>query len=114
MSAVNALAPDTARASRYSAKTYAAFRVSDGRTDRLRLNAPASLTAAVGDAQLLCLHKETLLIRETDEETGAVKLHLYAIKRRSAPDYVHEGFVTRRVQRLYAEKLCEIDGAVLR
>jgi hypothetical protein len=29
------------------------------------------------------------------------------------PDYVREGFETRRVQRLYAEPVCSIDGEIL-
>lgn len=100
----------------YATRTFAAFRVTESnRTYPVTLHTtPGSLEAALNEAltrTLLC-HKETLILRETDED-GAVSLHLYAIKRRSRPDYVHENHVTRAVHRLYAEKLAVVDGAVL-
>lgn len=56
-------------------------------------------------------HKDHLLIRETG--SNGVLLHLFAIKRRASPRYVHENHVTRRVHPLYAAPVCSIDGAAL-
>ena len=100
-------------ATRFALASYAAFKVSDlGRTYPVQMHCePESLRDALNAAVVNCAHKETLLIRETDE--AGVRLHLYAIKRRSAPDYVRTGHEVERVHRLYAEAICVIDGAVL-
>ena len=101
-----------ARPRPYVAKTYAAFRLSNGRTDRLTVEDAASLQAAVKAAQGLCLHKEQLMIREKDEETGAVTLHLFQI-RQGKRTWRRDGFETVPFFPLYADKVCTIDAAVL-
>lgn len=78
-------------------------------------DAPGTLTEAINAALSVSVfyHKETLLIRETVIETGAVTLHLYTIKRESKPTYVWEGHEQRRIHRHYAVPLCVVDGGVL-
>jgi hypothetical protein len=61
-------------------------------------------------AKCLLLHKDHLAIRETDERGS--RTHLFAIKRRAAPDYVSQGHVWKAVHRLYAAPVCVIDGAL--
>jgi hypothetical protein len=108
-----------ARATRYSGKTFAAFRVAHD-TDRTYPMPFAGEPATIDQARDLALtgpkliaHKDCLLIRETDDASGKSTLHLFAIKKKSTPDYVRDGFTTRAVHRLYAEKICEIDGSAL-
>jgi hypothetical protein len=108
-----------ARATRYTGKSFAAFRVTnDGK--RTYPHPFAGEPETIDQARDLALtgpkliaHKDCLLIRETDEASGATVLHLFAIKKKSTPDYVRDGFTTRAVHRLYAEKICEIDGSAL-
>lgn len=109
---IPALAP--ARATPFRAKTFAAFRITDNpaRTRPVQITGdPATLDQARDGALGTFIHGEKLLIRETED--GRVTLHLYAIKRKSAPEYVWVGHEQKRVNRLYAEKVCEIDGRVL-
>lgn len=104
------------RASVYSAKSFTAFRVSDGKhTIPLALSgAPRTLDDALAAAMVRTFHKDQLVIRETDEETGKVALHLYAIRRR-APQWIHQpgDILPKRVADHYADPLCSIDGSVL-
>jgi hypothetical protein len=100
----------------YTGKTYKAFRVTESnRTHPHRIvGTPATLDEALNAALTgpsSLYHKDKLVIRES--EAGKVTLHVFAIKRKSKPDYVREGFETRRVQRLYAEPVCSIDGEIL-
>jgi hypothetical protein len=95
------------------ATSYAAWRITAGRTDRLPLPAgPATLAAALQAAAPLCLHKDQLLIRERDEAAAADTLHLYAI-RKARPAWVRRGFETVREAKLYPGLLCTIDAAAL-
>lgn len=111
-----ALSPSPTRTARYSPKRYEAFVIVDGRTyPRTYPTAPTSLEEARDRAAMMFgNHKDKLLIRETDEATGDVKLHLYAIRKR-APSWVHPSgeFMPRRVEDLYPDPLCVIDGSVL-
>lgn len=104
------------RPARYTAKTYAAFRLRDsGKADKLAFTAaPASLQDALNAVLPGCIHKDRIAVRERDAETGAVLLHVYVIKRR-APQWVQPAgeIVPRRVADLYAEAVCVIDGGVL-
>lgn len=97
----------------YQTTHYAAFRLDERRTQPLRVDDQSSLTAALNSVLPLCIHKEKLAIRETDDVTGKTVLHLYAIKRKSAANYVWEGHRQVRVQTLYAEPLCSFDGDVV-
>jgi hypothetical protein len=54
--------------------------------------------------------KEQLIVRETD---GATKIHIFCIKRQSAPTYVWRDHVQHRVHRHYADPLCVLDGDML-
>jgi hypothetical protein len=61
-------------------------------------------------AKCLLMHKDHLAIRETSERGSRV--HLYAIKRKSQPDYRTEGHRVVREHRLYAAFVCSMDRAV--
>lgn len=61
--------------------------------------------ACMADVLHRCLHKDTLFIRRIED--GRETLHVYLIKQRSKPIYVHQDHVTRRVQPLYADHLCD-------
>jgi hypothetical protein len=102
-----------ARAARFSAIDFAAFKVSEtGRTYELgpvdASNVPDAVNAALG--QFVLHHKEHLLIRETSERGST--LHIYSIRRKSAPRWVHKDHVPRAVHDLYADAVCSIDGNV--
>ena len=84
--------------------------VENGRTYPLIVDC-ASLEEAVERGKVECFHKEHLLIREVG--AGKERLHLYAIKKRSAPTYVYRDHDYRRQDRLYAAPVCVIDGAML-
>ena len=106
------------RPQRYVASTFAAFRVCEiGKGYRTYpagdLGEPESVEAAVAIAQHGCHHKERLVIRETDE-AGQIRLHVFAIKKR-APRWVHPAgeLMPRRVEDLYADPICVIDGAAV-
>lgn len=103
------------RAIRYSETTYSAFQVSSDpeRTYTHGEMLATSLDEAVTEAltRKLFDHKDHLLIRE--EGPRGVKLHLYAIKKKSQGRWVYEGHVPRKVHDLYPAKVCVIDGGVL-
>lgn len=106
----------TPRLVKYSETTFAAFQIAPdvGKTYAHGELEATGLNDAVNEALTRNLfdHKDHLLIREVGPK--GVKLHLYAIKRKSAPRYVHRDHVTRRVNDLYAALVCSIDGGVLR
>jgi hypothetical protein len=101
------------RAIPYAPKTFTAFRITNGRTHPMPFAGDPETVDQAKDLALigpkLICHKDHLLIRETDED-GATTLHLFAIKQRSKPDYVRDGFTTRAVKRLYAELVTVFDG----
>jgi hypothetical protein len=100
-----------ARAVRLQPRTFYPFRVvENGRTLPLVVDC-ASLDEAVEGAKVHCFHKEHLLIREVGE--GCDKFHIYAIKQKSTPRYVHRDHVTRAVRDLYAAKVCTFDAGML-
>lgn len=115
----------SARAERYSPVRYEAFRVCEPLPASKRqpiyplpLAGPIvtladALTAALTGGRSVN-HKDKLAIRATDEETGEVTLHLYAIKRKSTPRYVYKDYQTRREFDLYADPICTLSGEVLR
>lgn len=116
MNAPQIITAPSSRPTPYTGKTFAAFRITDApeRTYPVRITGtPSTLDQAVTESIGTFIFKEKLLIRETDEQTGKVTLHLFAIKRRSQPDYVWNGHRQERVHRLYAERVCSVDGAVL-
>jgi len=100
----------------YSTSEFRGFRVVDDRTYPLKSlllegsKVPSTLADAVEAAKVWLFHKDTLVIRETDTITGAVKLHLFAIKRQSTPTYVYRDHVQHRVHRLYAAPICVVSG----
>lgn len=104
-----ATAPEP-RAARFTATTFAAFRISEGRTYSLGQVAGKSVDEALNGtlASKFADHKDHLLIRETGEK--GVRLHLFAVRRKSQPTYVWEGHVQKRVHRLYADPVVMIDG----
>lgn len=102
------------RAVPFRATTFAAFKVNEsGRTYALgQVDAPSvkdAVNASVGKFALH--HKEHLLLRETGP--AGVKIHLFAIKRRSNPRYVWQGHEQKRVHDLYADPVCSFDGGVV-
>jgi hypothetical protein len=92
---------------------FEAFQIADGRTYPVEGIIASTVADAVGQAVTLRAfsHKQHLLIRESGERSS--KLHIFAIKKRSAPRYVHKDHVTRREHDLYAAPVCVIDEAVL-
>jgi hypothetical protein len=110
-------------AERYHAVRFDAFRICEAapapyggppaRTTYSLGEIPASsLDEALNAVLIKCLlcHKEHLAIRETTDR-GA-RVHLYAIKRKSTPQYRYENHQQVRVHPLYAAPLCVIDGPV--
>jgi len=98
------------RPERYSAFSYRAFRLVEGRTYPLDIGDAADLQEALRAGQVRCFHKDCLAIGETDED-GATKVHIYAI-RRKAPQWVHTPgeILPQRVQDHYADPICILDG----
>lgn len=108
------------RAVRYTETTYSAFQVGDDeggkypqRTYTHGEMLSTSLDEAVTEAltRKLYDHKDHLVIREVGPL--GMKLHIFAIRRKSTPRYVHKDHNTRRVHDLYPERVCTIDGGVL-
>lgn len=105
---------DAPRAVPFSAVTFAAFKVSEtGRTYPLGDIDVGSLKNALNVAlgSFALHHKEHLLLRETSDE--GVKVHLFAIRKKSAARYVHRDHVTRAVHDLYAAPVCSFDVGVV-
>ena len=108
------------RADRYSAVHFAAFLIGDmGKGAQQRTYALDAIDVASLDEALVAVlagrqvidHKDHVLIRETGPL--GVKLHLYAIKKQSAPIYVWRDHRQVREHRLYAAPLCVIDAGVV-
>lgn len=105
------------RATRYSPRTFTAFRATQHqgkwRTDPIAIDSASTLEEAIAAAITRFLHKETLVIRETEDGAG-VTLHVFVI-RKKAPRYIRGefGIGSRRVEDLYADKIAELDGHVL-
>lgn len=97
---------------RYVPKTFAAFRIGEGGTSRLSIDAD-DLQGALNAALPACIHKDKLAIREADEETGETVVHLYVIRRR-APMWVQPAgeIMPRRVCDHYAELVATLPGEV--
>lgn len=107
----------------YAAVSYRAYRVTPmfknphngvtgNRTTALDIGEPVSLDDARNAAAARCQHKDTLLIRETGDHGDM--LHLYAIKRKSAPSYEYDrNHILHRMNTLYADFICKADASVL-
>jgi hypothetical protein len=102
------------RAVPYSAVSFEAFQVAEnGRTYPVEGIIASTVADAVTQAVTLRAfsHKQHLLVRESGEQGS--KLHIFAIKKKSAPRYVHKDHVSRAVRDLYAAPVCVIDGDLL-
>lgn len=90
-----------------------AFKVSDDRTYMLGHIMAKTIGEALNGALAgyALFHKDTLLIRETSEK--GVKVHVYGIKKKATPRWVHKDHVSRRVHDLYAAPVCIIDGSAM-
>lgn len=99
----------------YSPTSYSAFRICGGRTYAVDIDGYCLTTVeAARDAALLgqaFAHKDHLLIQERGDR--GIKLHLFAIKKKSAARWVTKDHVTRAVYDLYADPVCSIDGGVI-
>lgn len=85
-------------------ETFEAFRLlDDGRMQPL-VTESRTLSEAVEQAATLSLHKERFAIRRTDVETGAVTLHVYAVKQRSNATWNGKAMV----RPLYADWLLDL------
>jgi hypothetical protein len=96
------------------ATTFQVFRIADG-------IGPTRNTYPLGDFQARSVeealneaivssalaHKDHLLIK-----VGRIA-HLYAIRKRAAPRYVHKDHVTRREHDLYADHVCSFEAGAL-
>ena len=114
MTALSAIAEP--RAVPFQATSYAAFRICEnGRTYKVDIDGYLLPTVeAARDAALIgqaFAHKDHLLVRETSDR--GVKLHLFAIRRKSNPRYVWQGHEQKRVHDLYAAEVCSFDGGVV-
>lgn len=106
----------------YAATTFTAFRLCPALNGPDRISPLGEIDAGTIDEALSktlagdrasssgIFHKDHLAIRETDE--AGTRVHLYAIKRKSAPRYEYRNYVTRPVHDLYAMKACVIPGEV--
>ena len=101
------------RAVPFSPTTFHAFKVCEDRTYTLGEIDARTLEEARNGAvtRWALFHKDHLLIRESGER--GVRLHLFAVKRKSAPRYVWENHAQKRVFDLYAAPVCTIDGGAL-
>lgn len=96
------------------AATFEAFQIAEsGRTYPIEGLVAGTLEDAKTQAVFLRAlhHKQHLLIKETRQ--AGVRLHLFAVKRKAQPRYVHGDHVTKRVHDLYLAPVCSIDGGVL-
>lgn len=112
------------RPQRWAAVSYRAYRVTPmfknphngvtgNCTTPIDIGEPESLLAAVQAAQGRCCHKDHLAIHETDE-AGAVRVHVYAIRRKSAASYEFDrNHIQRRVYTLYAAEVCVLGEEAL-
>lgn len=101
---------------RFSAKSFAAFRLDPerpGRAGPILPLAAQTLEEAVNDAKTRCIHKEVLAIREADELTGETRVHLFEVKQKSRPTYVWQGHRQVAVRELYVEPVCVLPAEVL-
>lgn len=99
---------------RYSAVRFEAFRVSGGQTSRLSIGECDNLAKAVVAAQPALLHREHLLVREENETTGAVRLHVYTVRQKPAQWVRLAGdHMPQRVRELWCDPVCVIDGSVV-
>jgi hypothetical protein len=99
------------RAVPFNAVRFYPYRVTEnGRTLPLIVDC-ATLEEAVEGGKVHCFHKDHLLVREVRD--GSDRLHLYAIKKKSAPTYVYRDYGYHRQDRLYAAPVCVIDAALL-
>lgn len=98
----------------YTPRSYAAFRArNDGRTDLLRIDgSPTSLADALANVLPLCIFKDKVAVRETDDDGS--RLHLFTI-RKKAPQWVHPAgeIMPRRVEDLYADPVCVLDMTII-
>ncbi len=103
-----------ARATRIQSKRYEAFQISEfGRTYPKPIDPAETLQDALNAAVVTCIHKDNLVIKEIDDQRGEVKLHIYAVKRKSTPNYVYRDHEYHREHRLYPELLCVVDGNMI-
>lgn len=108
------------RAVPYVATEFAAFRIADmgkGSAQRTYAVELADYPSSVADAANAALtaqafaHKDHLLVRESGER--GVKLHIFAVRQRSAARTVYDRHVSRQVRDLYLDPVCTIDGGAL-
>jgi hypothetical protein len=99
----------------FAARKFRAFRVTESpaRTYPLPIEGrPATLddalTAVLAGPKLVA-HKDRVIIREADELSGAVTVHVYAIRKGKAR-WVDVGGIATRVEDLKAELVCSFDG----
>lgn len=88
-------------------ETFAAFRVRDN-GEAILIDHFATFDEALEMAVVSSVHKSKLAIRRTNEMTGEVTLHLYAVRKRSKPVYQYRDYITTRIQPLYAEHLLDL------
>jgi hypothetical protein len=99
------------RAVPFSDRCFYVYRVvENGRTYPLVVDC-SSLEEAVEGGKVHCFHKEQLVVREV--ASGTDRLHIYAIKKRSAPTYVYRNHDYQRQDRLFAAPVCVIDMRML-
>lgn len=101
---------------RFTPKAFSAFRLDPerpGLAGRILPLCGETLEEAVNDAKTRCIHKEVLAVREADELTGEVRVHLFAIKQKSRPNYVWQGHRQVAVRELYVEPVCVLPAEVL-
>lgn len=105
------------RAQRFATTTFTAFKLVDdlkGRCYPIQFEAsPAMLEEAVNAGLLRCHHKDKLVVRETNELTGETRLHIYAVKKKSAPTRVYRDYAYHNVHSLYVEPVCVVPAEVL-
>lgn len=99
----------TEQAVRMVERTFEAFTIDDSGTWSKGAIAAPCLADAVAEVAPGCIHGEKLAIRE--EGPNGVKVHLYAIRKKSAPVRVYRGHRYVNTYPLYADPICTIDGA---
>jgi hypothetical protein len=95
----------------FALTTFRAFQVCDGRTypiDKVWTSLEEALAEA--PAERLLAHKDSLVVREEGER--GVRIHVYRVKQKARPRYVHQNHVTRAVRDLYLDPVCTFDGGV--
>lgn len=91
----------------FNVETFEAFRLREN-GEALPLDTYPTFEDALQMASASSVHKAKFAIQRTNTLTGEIVLHVYAIKQKSKPTYVHREHQTVRIHQHYAEHLLDM------